>query len=95
MNGMQCINVNVKTYKKGWKVYFDKSSILYEDFINTLCDTLNIWGFMLYLDQNDSSFRDWFEYEYVVVEAKRDYADDESAIMSSLANGEGYRFGYD
>ena len=92
---MQCDNVNVKTYKKGWKVYFDRYSIIYEDFVNTICDTLSIGAFKLFIDQNDSSFRDWFEYEYIVVEAKRNYADDESAIMSSLANGEGYRFGFD
>ena len=92
---VHCDNVYVKTYKKGWKVFFDISSVLYEEFVDMIGDELNISAFQLYLDQNDSSFRDWFEYEYVVVEIKNEYADDESAIMSSLANGEGYKFGLD
>lgn len=95
INEMQCINVNVKTYKKGWKICFDKSCIQYKDFVDAICDKLNIWGFRLFIDQDDSTFRDWFEYEYKVVEAKRDFSDDETAIMSSLSNGEGYKFGLD
>lgn len=95
IENIQCENVHVKTYKKGWKIYFDKTFILFETLIDTICDGLNVSFFKLYLDQNDSSFKDWFEIEYVVIERKKDLTDDESTIMSSLANGEGDRFGFD
>ena len=82
---MGCNNICVQFFNTGLKVFFDKSSIIYENFINNLCDSLKINYFGLFLDQKDSSFRDAFMYDYIIIDKPKTYYDF-SGDDSSLDN---------
>ena len=92
---LNCTNVNIQSFKEGWKISFDTEIIVHKSLNEKMANSLGVKYYQLYLKRNDSSFRDYFLNKWVIYQPRKGSIDYESEVMNALKNGYGDQFGFD